>query len=236
MNIAICDDENYWRETLTVLLNEYKTKRHIELYITYFRDGTSLTKSPKVFDIIFMDYQMKELNGVETAQKLRMSNNDCIIIFVSAFPDAALDTFEVDAFRFLIKPINKEKLFKSLDDYQKQAEKERFLIFKTHNGTIKIKESDIIYCEAAQKHTIIHTVKCAYEININIKQIENKLSKENFFRCHKAYIVSFFHISFHNNTDITMDNQEKAYISRNSLPTFREAFQDYVLKYNMEKV
>ncbi len=56
MNIAICDDENYWRETLTVLLNEYKTKRHIELYITYFRDGTSLTKSPKVFDIIFMDY------------------------------------------------------------------------------------------------------------------------------------------------------------------------------------
>lgn len=188
MNIAICDDENYWRETLTVLLNEYKTKRHIELYITYFRDGTSLIKSPKVFDIIFMDYQMKELNGVETAQKLRMSNNDCIIIFVSAFPDAALDTFEVDAFRFLIKPINKEKLFKSLDDYQKQAEKERFMIFKTHNGTIKIKESDIIYCEASQKHTIVHTVKCAYEIHINIKQIENKLSKENFFRCHKAYI------------------------------------------------
>lgn len=173
---------------------------------------------------------------METARKLRSANNNCIIIFISAFPNTALDTFEVDAFRFLVKPINKEKLFKSLDDYQKQAEKERFLIFKTHNGTIKIKESDIIYCEASQKHTIVHTVKCAYEIHINIKQIENKLSKENFFRCHKAYIVSFFHISSHNNTDITMDNQEKAYISRNSLPAFREAFQDYVLKYNMEKV
>ncbi len=226
MNIAICDDENYWRETLTVLLKEYKSNRHIELYITYFSDGLSLIKSSKTFDVIFMDYQMKDLNGVETARELRSANNNCIIIFVSAFPNTALDTFEVDAFRFLVK----------LDDYQKQAEKERFLIFKTHNGTIKIKESDIIYCEAAQKHTFIHTVNCTYEIHINIKQIENKLSKENFFRCHKAYIVSFFHISSHNNTDIIMDNQEKAYISRNSLPAFREAFQDYVLKYNMEKV
>lgn len=236
MNIAICDDENYWRETLTVLLKEYKNNRHIELYITYFSDGLSLIKSSKTFDVIFMDYQMEELNGVETARKLRSANNNCIIIFISAFPNTALDTFEVDAFRFLVKPINREKLFKSLDDYQKQAEKERFLIFKTHNGTIKIKESDIIYCEAAQKHTFIHTVNCNYEIHINIKQIESKLSKENFFRCHKAYIVSFFHINSHNNTDITMDNQEKAYISRNSLPAFREAFQDYVLKYNMEKV
>lgn len=236
MNIAICDDENYWRETLTVLLKEYKSNRHIELYITYFSDGLSLIKSSKIFDVIFMDYQMKDLNGIETARKLRSANNNCIIIFISAFPNTALDTFEVDAFRFLVKPINKEKLFKSLDDYQKQTEKERFLIFKTHNGTVKIKESDIIYCEAAQKHTFIHTVNRTYEIHINIKQIENKLSNENFFRCHKAYIVSFFHISSHNNTDITMDNQGKAYISRNSLTAFREAFKDYVLKYNLEKV
>lgn len=236
MNIAICDDENYWRETLTVLLKEYESSRHIKLYITYFSDGLSLIKSSKTFDVIFMDYQMKDLNGVETARELKSANNNCIIIFISAFPNTALDTFEVDAFRFLVKPINKEKLFKSLDDYQKQTEKERFLIFKTHNGAIKIKESDIIYCEAAQKHTFIHTVNCTYEIHINIKQIENKLSKENFFRCHKAYIVSFFHIRAHSNTDITMDNQEKAYISRNSLSAFREAFQDYVLKYNMEKI
>lgn len=236
MNIAVCDDEYYWREAVSVLLNEYKNKRHIELYITCFSDGLSLTKSSKTFDVIFMDYQMEELNGVETARKLRSANNNCTIIFISAFPNTAPEAFEVNAFRFLVKPINKTKLFQSLDDYQKQIDKERFLVFKTHNGTVKIKESDIIYCEAAQKHTFIHTVNGVYELLINIKQIEKKLSNENFFRCHKAYIVSFFHISYHNNTDIILDNNEKVYISRKSLRTFRAAFQNYVIKYNLERI
>lgn len=236
MNIAICDDEKYWREAVTVLLNEYKNKRQIELYITYFSDGLSLAKSSKIFDVIFMDYKMDELNGVETARKLRSANNTSTIIFISAFPNIAPEAFEVNAFRFLVKPINKTKLFQSLDDYQKQIDKERFLVLKTHNGTVKIKESDIIYCEAAQKHTFIHTVNNVYEILINIKQIENKLSNENFFRCHKAYIVSFFHISSHNNTDIILDNKEKAYISRNSLRAFKAAFQNYLIKYNLEKI
>lgn len=234
MNIAICDDENYWRENLTDYLKEYRRNHRIEIFFDYFSDGVSLTKCQKKYDIIFMDYQMNDLNGIETARQIRKLNNNSIIIFVSAFPNVALDTFEVNAFRFLAKPIDKKKLFKSLDDYIK-SEKSIFLILNTHSGTIKIRESDIVYCESMQKHTIIHTSNDFYDISINLREIENKLSKDKFFRCHKSYIVSFYHIKSHNNTDVFFDNGDKAYISRRYLSDFRSSFQDYVAKYNLEK-
>ena len=234
MKAAICDDESYWRETLTDCLKEYSKKHHIDIFFDYYSDGASLIKCSDKYDIIFMDFQMNDLNGIETARQIRKTNNDCIIIFVSAFPNAALDTFEVNAFRFLAKPIDREKLFRSLDDYLK-SEKSNFLILNTHNGTIKIRESEIIFCESMQKHTIIHTANEAHEISTNLREIENKLSKDKFFRCHKAYIASIYHIRSHNNTDIIFDNGAKAYISRRYLSDFRSAFQDYVVKYNMEK-
>lgn len=234
MNAAICDDENYWRETLTDCLAEYKKSRHIDIFIDYFSDGISLTESSEKFDMIFMDYQMNDLDGIETARRIRKSNNNCIIIFVSAFPNVALDTFEVNAFRFLAKPIDREKLFRSLDDYF-QTEKSNFLILNTHNGIIKIRESDILFCESIQKHSLIHTANDSYDIPANLHEIEKKLSEGKFFRCHKSYIVSFYHIKSHNNTDIFFDNGEKAYISRRYFTPFKSAFQDYVARYNLEK-
>ncbi len=236
MNIAICDDENYWREELTLLLNEYKRVRRLEIYTTHFKNGISIFKSSKKFDVIFMDYQMDELDGIETARKLRMQNNNVIIIFVSAYPNVALDAFEVNAFRFIAKPINKSKLFRALDDYRKNAEQEHLLLFNTHDGTIKIKTNDIIYCEADKRHTVIHTTSGTYEIRTNIKEVENKLDNDHFFRCHKSYIVSFAHIKSHNNTDVFLDNNEKAYVSRNYLAAFKSNFQDYILRYNMRKI
>lgn len=235
MRIAICDDENYWRESLKNYLDEYSQNNHIEMLTTYFNSGLSLLKSLSSFDVIFMDYQMEALNGIETARKIRSSNKNSIIIFVSAYPDVALDTFEVDAFRFLAKPINKEKLFRSLDDYLKE-EKVQFLIFKTNNGSIKIKESDIIYCESVRRHTIIHTADESYEILTNLRDIEKQLSKEKFMRCHKSFIISFYHIRSYDNNEITLDNNCKAYIGRKYHPQFKKAVEGYTLSYNMGKI
>lgn len=231
MNVAICDDESIWREIMTELLNEYRRERHIDIFIECFSDGSSLINCPRKFDVIFMDHYMGGLSGIETARLLRRSGCCCTIMFFSAFPDAAPDAFEINAFRFFVKPIDKEKLFRSLDDHLK-SEKITFLIFKTHNGTIKIRESDITYCESVQRHTIIHTVSEAYEILVNLGEVEKKLPKNKFARCHKAYIVSFFHIKRYYNTYIILENGEKAYIGRKYLHNFVEAFYDYSLKYN----
>lgn len=237
MNVAICDDERIWQNELMKYLNEYKSKRKIDLFIQCFPDGKSCCESKNdKYDIIFMDYQMEAANGIETARKIRKTNSDSIIIFVSAYPQIALDTFEVNTFRFLSKPIDKAKLFKAIDDYLNETDIDSLLIFKTHEKTIRIKISEIIYAEAQRNHTIIHTEKEDFEILRNLKTVERILPQEKFFRCHNAYITSFFHIKYHNNTEIYYDDNSVAYISRSMLAKFRSALHKFISKYDSGEI
>lgn len=233
MNVAICDDERVWADTLNALLKEYGSVKHLDVFTSYFNSGTSLVGSNKKFDIIFMDFQMDGLNGIETARKIRVLKPDGVIIFVSAYTNVAMDTFEVKAYRFLAKPICKEKLFKAIDDYRAEMDSDNFLIFKTHDETIRIKVSEIIYAEGMGNHSKIHTFNHNYEVFVNLKTVQNKLPNDKFFRCHKAFLTSFIHIKSHNNSEITYDDGSRIFISRNYLPRFRKAFEEYILKYNV---
>lgn len=232
MKVAICDDEKPWANEINSLLNEYSQTRRIDVFSFYYDSGTSLIESGNTYDIVFIDYQMEGLNGIETARKINLLNPDGITIFVSAYTNVALDAFEVKAYRFIAKPINKEKLFKAIDDYRAEMDSDNFLVFKTHEGTIRIKISEIVFVEALGNHSIIHTLNTDYEIFINLKTIQNKLPSDKFFRCHKAYITSFTHIQAHDNTVIKYDNGTKVYISRKFLPQFKNAFKDFILRYN----
>ncbi len=236
MKIALCDDEKFWVDELRRLLNEYHSDRHTDYYITTFSSGKELLKNSDKYDVIFMDYRMGGLDGIETARKIREQNNRCVIIFVSSYPDVAIDTFEVNAFRFLVKPIDKDKLFKSLDDFRKQTENDDFIILKGREGERIIRASEIVFCEAVYKHTLLHMANEIIESAKNIKEIQKQMTKDIFFRCHKAYIVSFPHIKSFDNNCIIMDNGEQAFISRSNLTAFKNAFQEYVLKYNMGRI
>lgn len=236
MKIALCDDEKFWIGELCSLLREYHIARHIDYYVEFFSSGAEILESSDKYDVIFMDYQMEELNGIETSRKIRMKNDGCAIIFVSSYPDVAIDTFEVNAYRFLIKPIDKDKLFKALDDYRKHMENDDFIVVKSREGEKIIRASEVIFCEADNKHTLLHTINGTILILKNIKEVEKLMTKDYFFRCHKAYIVSFPHIRTFDNSCIIMDNGEKVYISRKNLTGFKIAFQEYVLRYNMRRI
>ncbi|MCM1525047.1 MAG: LytTR family DNA-binding domain-containing protein [Ruminococcus sp.] len=235
MKIAICDDESYWRENLSILLEKYGKKRHIDIVSDYFSNGASLLESSKEFDIVFMDYQMSDINGIETVRKIRQKNKKCAVIFVSAFPAVALDTFALNTFRFLAKPIDSEKLFDSLDDYLRY-ENENYIYFNTHNGLIKIREADILYCESSGRHTIVHTPDKDYTFSLILKEIEKQLSREKFIRCHKAYIVAFAHIKSFDNTSVILDNNASVYIGRTYLSDFKTVFQNYIISNNLRRI
>lgn len=235
MNIAICDDEKVWQDELKNYLYDYKQERNTDIFINCFSDGSSCSEaSLENYDIIFMDYQMKDINGVETARRIRETNSDSTIIFVSAFPQVAMDTFEVNTFRFLTKPIKKDKLFKAIDDYISQTLADNFIVIKEHERTLRLKISDIIYIEAFGSHSFIHTVKHDYNVSRNLKEIEKLLPDDRFFRCHKAFLTSFMHIRCHDSTDIYFYDDSRIYISRNMLSKFRKALQNYTVKYDSE--
>ena len=232
MFAAVCDDEKAMQNTLAVLLNEYGTQNGVNILIDKFENGYDLLRSARKYDIVFMDFQMSGMDGIETSRKIRESNGDCTIIFISAYPEAALDSFEVGTFRFLKKPVDKQKLFRALDDYMKSVDLDNLLMIKTKEGIWKIKISDIIYAEAKGKHTIIRTIGGCMEVFVHLKIIENKLPPKKFIRCHRAYVASFEHISNHSNSEIFFDNGEKALLGKVYTKKFKEEFKNYIIRYN----
>ena len=84
LKAAICDDEKVFHKELSAAIHKYTQMRNIEIYSDFYENGESLLHSEKEYDIIFLDYQMEGINGIETAEKLRGANNDSVIIFISA--------------------------------------------------------------------------------------------------------------------------------------------------------
>ena len=234
MKVAVCDDEKVFQKEITDLLQKYRHERNLDVFIDYYDNGEEFLCSKYEYDVIFMDYQMKSLNGIETAEKFREKNPDSIIIFISAYPAAALDAFEVKAYRFLQKPVDKAKLFKALDDYLKSIDYDRLLLINTQDESYKIRISDIIYLEGDGKYTTIRTKNKSFRVRINLKQLELKLPPEKFIRCSKSFVVGFEHIDNHTNTNIFLDNGEKAVLGAHYTAKFKTEFQNYIMRYNEE--
>lgn len=228
MRIAICDDENIMHKALKNHLEAYAHSRGIVLLYDDYFSGNELIKSKCEYDIIFMDYQMDGIDGLETARKLRKKKIKSAIIFLTSFAQIVFDSFEVDAYRFLMKPIDEDKLFSALDDYRKSVADSRYILVKHNDESIRVNIDDIIYIEASDKHCYIRTVDDSYLYKNTLAVIEKELPQDMFIRSHRTYLVGFKHIVSHNNTEILFDNNEKALISKLKFTPFKNAFTDYI--------
>ncbi|NLZ46027.1 MAG: response regulator transcription factor [Clostridiales bacterium] len=232
MRVAICDDEKFFYIELNKYLNKYSTERKVDIVNFYFSNGHDLLASNLNFDLIFMDYKMKGLNGIETAKLLRAKNKYVTIIFLTGFPEMVFQSFHVNTFRFLTKPIQESKLFNALDDFLKTIDEDSLLTLKIHDGILRIQLSELIYAESQGKHTLLRTTEGHYDCLRYLREIENMLPENKFFRCHRSFIVNFEHIKKHDNQNIYFENGEIAKIGRTQLSSFKDGFQNYILRYN----
>lgn len=236
MQVAVCDDEKILYEELCLYLNEYSRIKGEPILTYYFSNGHELLASDLNFDLIFMDYQMDDINGLETSQRIRAKDKNITIIFLTSYPQIVFKSFEVDTFRFLVKPIKKLKLFKALDDFLESMDSDEYLLINIKENTYKIRISQIIYVEAKGKHCVIRTEDDFYEINKYLKEIEKMLPHNLFIRTHRTHIVGFLHIDNYDNKTIYFDNGERGSIGQTYLIKFKEAFNKYIIRYNTGKV
>lgn len=200
LNIAICDDNLPTTSEIENLLLSLSSKIHITLNISVFFDGQSLCtslKQGKIYDLIYLDIEMKNIDGIEAAHFIRNSNYYSLIIYVSAYDTYYKQLFEVEAFRFLSKPID-HKLFEKyfFAAYKKLNLKNEYYIFSFNQKSYRIPLSDITYFESNRRNIIIHTQNEIYRHIGKLDIIETSLQNNNvnFLRIHQSFLINPYYI------------------------------------------
>jgi DNA-binding LytR/AlgR family response regulator len=230
LTIALCDDEVILLSQLKSKIEHYLRTSNIELFIDTFTSGEQLLNQPKVFDIIFLDIKIKESNGIKIAEMLRKQGNKAEIVFISGYSKYVYDAFEVNAANYLLKPIEDHKLFSTIDRLLKQSSTPAydFIIIKKGNSINKILLSNILYCEVISRKIYIHASMGIIDYYERLEEFEKCLNN-NFFRCHRSYIVNLQYIAHYDRKSITLSNGENIILSKRKYDEFSKAYL-YFLK------
>ena len=237
VKIAICDDLSYMREVTKKSLLKYSVEKNIELQVLEYDTGECLLAAEQSkkrgHDLIFMDYEFegKGKNGLDIIRILRSFRKNTTVIFLSSYPNVVFQSFEVDAFRFLVKPLEEEKLFKAMDDFlDSLAEKPVFTI-RVDGENRLYKEEIITHIEGFGKSCSLYFAdeRKAVVCNETLSSLEERLSNA-FVRCHKSFLVNMEHVNSYNRMELTTDIGENILIGRTKYENFIEAFTDFISK------
>lgn len=231
MQIAICDDEKVFRNDLKEVLIEYKAKKRVHIDIYEFEDGNGLLDSNVIFDVVFIDFQMPGLNGLETARFLRLKNCICNIIFITSYPQFVFDSFEVQPFRFFVKPLDVTKVELAMDSYLKQQKQLNPIIIIEDGEQKTINSESIIYLEGDGKYCLIRTTEDIFKSSKTISKVHEMLPQHCFYRIHKSYVINMYCVSSISHNEVVLTNNEKARIGRNHISEFKRAYMEFVKNY-----
>lgn len=229
LNIAVCEDKKDERNEIVQMLNKILYSSNKKYKIFEFDSGEQLIMANVNFNMYFLDIQMKGISGIEAAEEVRIKNKRAVIIFITGLKDYVFDAFDVEAFQYILKPIDAEKLKKTVNSaLLKFEDEDKFIIAKTIRQSAKIYLNDIMYIESERRKLKIHTAYGVIEYYYRLADIEKELKGSTFFRCHKSYIVNFRYVRSYDNTFIELKNSEKIYVSKYKLSDFSKAYMYYL--------
>lgn len=225
ITIAICDDDNSQicalKKMLTewsgcTIINEYNSA---EQFLFNYPDASC--------DLLLLDIEMRDMNGMELAKELRAKGDMLPIIFITGFSEFIGDGYDVEALHYLLKPVDKEKLFQVLDRYAERHRADNRIILPSGDESVLVSADDIVYLEAFGKKTLV-ALTGGKEIvcTCGLSAVSDKLGR-GFVSCHRSYVVNIGFIVGISKIEITMDGGEKIPLARRSYDSVNRAFIDY---------
>lgn len=193
VSIAVVEDDEKQIEQTERYIRDFGKETGQTFNVTVFRDGLALLDRYKpIYDIVFMDIEMPDLNGLDTAKKLRELDSAVIIMFMTNMQQYAIRGYEVEALDYMVKPVGyftfALKLKKAIKKLGRSAE--AFLSIPQENGIMRLETSRIRYIEVINHRLVYHTDDGKYEARGSLTETENKLAQYDFSRCNHCYLVN----------------------------------------------
>ena len=232
MRIAICDDNPIVLDELATLIDDYSETQKIHISYEKFNSYELILQYLNDFDLFLLDYRMDDssgdadqMNGMEFARMIRQKfGSTKSVIFITAYPEIVYEAFEVRAYRFLTKPVIKEKLFTALDDYIATVTDKETILVKANDEAYVIKLRDIYYLEVSRKDTFIYFKDSCLKCHKTISSFEKELEPYGFMRVHRSFIINTRRIVSFDTRTVKLDNGEKVFISQKKYPELCEAY------------
>lgn len=208
-NIMVVDDEKAARKEIIYFINKYFTNIEIREYSSGKDFITNCVKEE--ISLAFIDIHLGDIDGLTIARILKDVNSNVKIIFVSAYDEYALESYEIGIFDYLTKPLLESRFEHLVDRINKEGLNKNSVLTLTNNkDTHYINIEDIRYVESLNRKCYVYTEATTYITSLNLIQLELLLNKK-FFRCHKAYIVN---LSYVRSIRCKCNNQYELYISQ----------------------
>lgn len=228
MRIAICDDEEIYRASLRQELENHM--KSLDVIIDSYESGVELLKrfEKLEYDLIFLDIEMPKMDGITLAKKLRGLSEKVELVFLTSHIEYALEGYEVNALRYLTKPVKSDKLQEVLAFLMKRDQNKKTIWVRNKEYEEKVPVSEIVYFEAQNQNVEIHTKEKVYVHRYNIGDYEKEHEQDGFFRIHRGYLVALKSIESIGQREVELEGGVSLPISKSKEKQLKEALFSYV--------
>ncbi len=232
LSVAVCDDEILECCNLAAAIRKLLEGMRIPYTLARFYSGRELLEAKETFDIIFLDILMEGLDGMETARRWREQTGERLLVFVSSSRDYVFDAYDVEAFQYLVKPVDEGKLERVLARAVEKGQHScgEYLTISKERQWRKVFLDRIWYFEIRGRQIDLHGADQILTYYGQMGELEAQLRGRDFFRCHKGYLVNLKHVETYNRQEVILDNGERIPIARRRYEPFCQEILAFMRK------
>lgn len=232
LQIAVCDYNKEELSNTVELINQYKVSKHLNCEYAAFSNGFELISAiekGKRFDIYCLDINVPGFTGIGLAEEIRAFDKNAAILFFASSPEFALESYQVKAVNYVLKPITKEKLFDTFDELLERIrieEKDAAVIVKSREGIQKILISNLAFAEITGRNVLYHlrlgkVIQCTDSFD---GVCENLLKHGCFFKTHRSYIVNLQHVIAVENQTVTLQTLSTVPVAQGKMREIKQRY------------
>lgn len=229
IRIAVVEDDKEYRRTLDTYLKQYECEHGIRFQTVFYEDGEDIAEDYSgMHDIILMDIEMRFMDGMTAARKIRALDGEVVIIFITNMPGYALSGYQVDALDYVLKPLSyyafSQRIARAVARMEKRVK--QYLSIPMKGGMRRMDISRICYIEVFDHDLIYHTLDGNLQTKGALKDVERQLADKGFFRCSKGFLLNMEHVEGLQDNDALVAG-ELIRISRSAKKNFLNSLNNY---------
>jgi len=238
LSIAICEDLPDERVYLVRMVESFFRERQEDCQLSVFSSGEELLSLFRAgrFQILFLDIYMPGLSGMDTARTVRKADRDCAIIFATTSHNHGLDSFEVQASDYLVKPFRQEDVYEALDwCISRYARSMHCLQVLSEWEPVDIPLQSLLYIEIQGHQARLHTRDQVISTRRSLDDLESTINSSDFIRCHRSFLVNMDYITGIQGRELCLEGGGRVPISPSNAAQVKRAFSDWLFARDWRK-